>query len=161
MLKHTPQWLALVLGISLLLSGCLANAQDAAAGDRLNAPWRYQKKYDRYVRDSCFTPGMSDDEMAGIYLWRGGRNLKMSFSFNMVGVIVGSTASWLPGLLYDKFDLDPDRVTMIIAGVSSAFILVGVCELISGYSKIAKAGIILQHNRFNVRVTGTTVSLNF
>lgn len=162
MLYFHPSRLFLHLGLACLLCTGVLNAQDttsAATKDLKN--WRFRAKYNRIVRASCFTPGMSDDEMAGIYLWRGGRNLKMAFSFNMVGMVVASTASWLPGLISENYGTDPDMVKIMIAGVSSGFFLAGLCELITGYSKITKAGIILQHNRFKVKWSGNAVSLTF
>jgi len=119
----------------------------------INEDWRHQNKYDRIINASCFEPGMSDDEMAGIFLWRGGRNLKMSFAFILVGFVSSSTLAYIKD--------PPAAVQIAIAGVSTGFLIAGICELVSGYSKIGKAGIILQHKKFNIKTTGTSVSVNF
>ena len=119
----------------------------------INEDWRHQNKYDRIINASCFEPGMSDDEMAGIFLWRGGRNLKMSFAFILVGFVSSSTLAYIED--------PPAAVQIAIAGVSTGFLIARICELVSGYSKIGKAGIILQHKKFNIKTTGTSVSVNF
>ena len=124
--------------------------------------WRHQDKYNRITSGSVFNRNMSDDEMAGIYLWRGGRNLKTAFALEMIGVLVGTSASWLPNLASGKKgSIDATTVSVIIGVVSTGLFVAGLCELVSGYNKIGKAGIILQHKKFSFKTTGTSVSLNF
>jgi len=126
--------------------------------------WRHMEKYNRIIQQSIFTSTMSDDEMAGIELWRAGRNLKMSFSFMIVGIGIGSTASWLPQRLFGtnyKGKLTPEDVQIAILVVSSGFLIASICELVCGYNKIGKAGIIIQHKKFNIKTNGNNISFNF
>lgn len=130
----------------------IAQNQSNPTGSVVNT-WRHQNKYDRITSASVFDKGMSDDEMAGILLWRGGRNLKLSFTFILIGFVSSSTLAYIK---------DPSTgVQIVIAGISTGFLIAGICELVSGYNKIGKAGIILQHKRFNIKTTGTSISLNF
>ena len=117
--------------------------------------WRHFNKYERIKHQSIFAPTMSDDEMAGIELWRAGRNLKMGFSFMFVGVIVLSTAAFVAD------GKDQTAVLAAIGVVGTGFLIAGLCELVSGYNKIGKAGIILQHKKFYIKTTGSNISLNF
>jgi len=153
--------LGLILVFAFALSEYIAQGDFNTTGSDVK-PWRHQKKYDRITSISLFDKSMTDDEMAGIYLWRGGRNLKLAFAFEIVGVVVASTASWLPSVASGKNgSVDASTISLIIGAFGTGFFVAGLCELVAGYNKIGKAGIILQHNRFKVKTTGTSVSLNF
>jgi len=132
--------------------------------ERLKKPMeRNKQKYNRITGQAIFTSKMSDDEMAGIELWRGGRNLKMSFSFEMVGFAAASTASWLPQLIIGKKykgNMKQQDVILIIGAVSGGFFVTALCELISGYNKIGNAGIIFQHKKFRIKTNGNNISMD-
>jgi hypothetical protein len=137
---------------SFAVTETMAQNQPEQAGSVANT-WRHQYKYARITSASIFDKGMTDDEMAGILMWRSGRNLKLSFAFITVGFVSSSTLAYIK---------DPPAAAQIaIACVSTGFLIAGIIELVCGYSKIGKAGIILQHKRFNVKTTGTSISLNF
>ncbi|MBC8147511.1 MAG: hypothetical protein H8E98_05950 [Bacteroidetes bacterium] len=141
-----------------------ANCQDNQAQNQDLENWRHHEKYTRIIQQSIFSAGMSDDEMAGIELWRGGRNLKMSFAFMIVGIGIASTATWLPDRFFTskyKGKIDPEDIQIAIAIVGGGFLIASICELVSGYNKIGKAGIILQHKKFTIKTTGNNISLNF
>ncbi len=149
-----PKQSLLILLTVILLAGMETKAQSQSdITGSIDSQWRHQNKYDRIINASCFEPGMTDDEMVGIFLWRGGRNLKMSFAFILVGFVSSSTLAYIKD--------PPAAVQIAIAGVSTGFLIAGICELVSGYNKIGKAGIILQHKKFNIKTTGTSISLNF
>jgi hypothetical protein len=125
--------------------------------------WRHLDKYNRITGQAIFTPKMSDDEMAGIELWRGGRNLKMSFAFSIVGYVVVSTASWVPHSIIGKQykgNLTEQDIILIISGVSGVFFIASLCELISGYNKISNAGILFEHKKFRVRTNGNNITID-
>jgi len=141
-----------VIGCGFAVTETMAQSQTNPAGSVVNI-WRHQYKYARITSASIFDKGMTDDEMAGILLWRGGRNLKLSFAFIAAGFVSSSALAYVKD--------PPAAVQIAIAGISTGFLIAGICELIAGYNKIGKAGIILQHKRFNVKTTGTSISLNF
>ena len=51
-------------------------------------------------------------------------------------------------------------IIIIIGGISSCFFLTALCELISGYTKIGKAGILFQHKKFQIRTNGNNILLH-
>jgi hypothetical protein len=112
-----------------------------------------QKDYDHLLKYRLFKEGMTDDEMAGILLYKGGRNLFGAFVAETFGLIVGSVAV----VVYPK---NNTTGTVLAIGSGISFI-VGIGNLLSGYSKISKAGIILQHKGINLKATSTGISLNF
>jgi len=110
------------------------------------------------------TSSISDDEIAGILLKRGSRNLNTSVLFIGVGAFVASTAAWLPQLLIgknNKTNLTQQDIQLIIFAVSGGCFITSIVKLIMGYKKIGDAGIVLQHKKFNIKTTGTSISLNF
>jgi len=135
------------------------NAQDSIKLNKSFKNWRHYKKYNSIISQKIFTSDMTDDEMAGIELWRGGRNLKMAIAFEIVGVVVISTGNTIVQLIDDSDKAD--IVRYIASGIGLGFFIAGLCELVSGYNKIGKAGIIFQHKKFNIKTTGTSVSMNF
>jgi hypothetical protein len=115
--------------------------------------WVHQYSYDRIIHSKIFKEGMSDDEMAGILLYKGGNNLKGAFACEFFGVLIGS--------LIVTINENNQGVRTTLAVVSGTFFIVGIVSLISGYNKISKAGIVLQHKGINIKTTGTGISFNF
>ena len=115
--------------------------------------WIHQYAYEQLVHKKIFTEGMSDDEMAGILLYKGGKNLMGAFACEIFGALTGS--------LIFTFRPTQQEPRLVLAVLSTGFFITGVVSLISGYYKISRAGIILQHKKFNVRTSGTSLSLNF
>jgi hypothetical protein len=115
--------------------------------------WVHQYAYDRIIHSKIFKEGMSDDEMAGILLYKGGNNLKGAFACEFFGVLTGS--------LIVTINENNQGARTTLAVVSVTFFIVGIVSLVSGYNKISKAGIILQHKGINIKTTGTGISFNF
>lgn len=126
--------------------------------------WRYQKKYNKILRKKYLHKGMTDDEMAGILLKRGSRNLNMSILFIGIGAFVASTTAWLPPLVIgenNRTNLTEQDVRYIIYGVATGCFITSLVKLIMGYHKIGDAGIVFQHKKFNVKTSGASISFNF
>ncbi|MEI7660651.1 MAG: hypothetical protein WCK34_00555 [Bacteroidota bacterium] len=115
--------------------------------------WYHHKEYDYLITSKLFKDGMTDDEMAGILLYKGGREMTGSFVAEVFGVVIGSVAV----VVYPK---NNTTGTALAIGSGISFI-VGIVNLLSGYSKISKAGIILQHKGINMKATASGISLNF
>jgi hypothetical protein len=96
---------------------------------------------------------MSDDEMAGILLYKGGNELKGSFACEFFGVLLGTLA--IARAPYNQSE------SLVLSVVGTTVLIVGVINLISGYNKISKAGIILQHKGINLKPSATGITLNF
>lgn len=126
---------------------------DTASLKKDTVYWVHQYAYDRIIHSKIFKEEMSDDEMAGILLYMGGNNLKGAFACEFFGVLAAS-------LIITVNQNNQDAKTTL-AVISTAFFIVGVISLVSGYNKISKAGIILQHKGINIKTTGTGISLNF
>jgi hypothetical protein len=115
--------------------------------------WVHQYAYDRIIQSKIFKKGMSDDEMAGILLYKGGNNLKGAFACEFFGVLAAS--------LIITVNENNEGVRTTLAVLGGTFFIVGIISLVSGYNKISKAGIILQHKGINIKTTGTGISFNF
>ena len=115
--------------------------------------WVHQYAYDRIIHSRIFKEGMSDDEMAGILLYKGGNNLKGAFACEFFGVLTGS--------LIVTINENNEGARTTFAVVSVTFFIVGIISLVSGYNKISKAGIILQHKGINIKASGTGIAFNF
>ena len=115
--------------------------------------WIHQYAYEQLIHKRIFTKGMSDDEMAGILLYKGGKNLVGAFACEVFGALTGT--------LILTFRPDQQEARAVLAVLSTGFFITGIVSLISGYSKISRAGIILQHKKFNVKTSGANISLNF
>ena len=144
--------------LSVLLMLLFLSMQSFAQSDNTSLKkdtvyWVHQYAYDRIIHSKIFKEGMSDDEMAGILLYKGGNNLKGAFACEFFGVLAGSLI-----ILVNQNNQDA-RTTLAV--LSTGFFIVGVISLVSGYNKISKAGIILQHKGINIKTTGTGISLNF
>jgi hypothetical protein len=118
-----------------------------------SAVWAYQYTYDRMIQSKMFTPGMSDDEMAGIMLYRSGKNLKRAFILEIFGVLTATVSLSV---------FEHSESTATVFGVFSlGFFAAGIGNIISGYTKISKAGIIMQHKGIQIQTTGTSISMKF
>jgi hypothetical protein len=143
------------LTIFLLLIAALQSIgqTDTTTIKKDSAGWALQYTYDRMIQSKMFTPGMSDDEMAGILLYRSGKNLKRAFILEIFGVLTAAVSVSV---------MQTTPTTGIIFGVFSVGVLsAGIGNLISGYSKISKAGIIMQHRGIQIQTTGTSISMKF
>ena len=126
---------------------------DSASLKKDTVYWVHQYTYDRIVQRKIFTKGMSDDEMAGILLHKGGNNLIGAFACEFFGVLTGSSIVIV--------NQNNQGTRMTLAVISSAFFITGIVSLISGYNNISKAGIILQHKGINIKTSGAGISINF
>jgi hypothetical protein len=140
-----------IIGSHFAISNC--NGQQSIQINSKETNWKFYRQYCKIAGSGCFDKSMSDDEMAGILLQKSGRNLKLSFTFVTLGFVCSSSIAYIKN--------PSDAVYYVIAGVSTGFLVAGIVELLSGYNKIGKAGIILQHKKFNLKTTGNTLSLNF
>ena len=140
--------------IMLLLFTIQSFAQsDSASMKKDTVYWVHQHTYDRIIQRKIFKEGMSDDEMAGILLYKGGNYLKGAFACEFFGVLAGSL------ILAVNENNQGARTTLAV--VSTTFFIVGIVSLLSGYDKISKAGIILQHKGIHIKSSGTGISFNF
>lgn len=145
----------LLLLVLLIIGGIQSYSQNKQDSIRQNsAEWRYKQKYNHLIQNNLFTKGMSDDEMAGILLYKGGNNLKVSFACEVFGAMSSS-------LMLTITNKEAQTAITLLAVASAIFYLTGIVELISGYNKISKAGIIFQHKGYNIKTSGTGISLNF
>ena len=139
--------------LMLLFISIQSFSQDTIAPIKKAAYCYHQNEYNHLITNKLFKKGMTDDEMAGILLYKGGRELTGSFVCELFGVIAGS----LGVVFYQK----NTAVGTACAVGSGIFFIVGIVNLMTGYSKISKAGIILQHKGIGVKVSGNGISLNF
>jgi hypothetical protein len=118
-----------------------------------SAKWVHQRTYDHIIQNKLFKDGMSDDEMAGMLLYRGGKNLRGAFLCELFGIISVS--------LYTVVYPNNEPVGKGLAVVGVGFFVAGIANLLSGYNKISKAGIIMQHKGIFVKATASGISLTF
>ena len=122
--------------------------------------WKYHKKYNKILQKRYFVEGMSDDDMAGILLKRGSQNLNLSLLCTGLGFAFSSAAAWLPPLVSEDPDVQ-QTVQLVTLAISSGFLVTALIEVALAYRKIGGAGIVFQHKKFNIKTTGTSISLYF
>ncbi|MCX6246172.1 MAG: hypothetical protein NTW10_00425 [Bacteroidetes bacterium] len=137
----------------LIIVLIVLSMQIYSQNQQATSEWRYTDKYNHIIQSGLFTQGMSDDEMAGILLSRAGRNLKLCFTFEVIGVVFGTTIVYA--------GRNSETVYYVASAVSLGFFIAAMCELLSGYNKISKAGIIFQHKGISVKASGPGISFNF
>lgn len=144
-----PQCITLIVCV-LVINGM---AQDTINPVQKKVKWKYQDDYEYIKWSGGFGPGMTDDQMAGLLLYRGGRSLTSAAICEVLGVGVGGLGLYL-------YDENKALGTGMMVG-GGVFMVIGIVNIFVGYSKISKAGIILQHKSVEVRGSPTGMVIRF
>ncbi|MBL6950188.1 MAG: hypothetical protein ISR57_06040 [Bacteroidales bacterium] len=161
MKKQTRITLIIFISILFLHCGISESYSQISEGSKYDFnTWKYYKKYNKILKKRYIHESMSDDEIAGILLKRGSRNLNLSLLCTGLGFAFSSAAAWLPPLV----SKDPDvqqTVQLVTLAVSSGFLITALIEVALAYRKIGDAGIVFQHKKFSIKTTGTSLSFHF
>lgn len=145
------------LFLALIIFVCAfsgAYAQDTIQTNSKEKPWKYEQKYQSVMNYKFIKEGMTDDEIAGILLYKAGKSFTKSLAYEIIGLIAVGVGTYIY----------PNEKTMgtVVAVGGGVFLFAGIVHLFTASNRTANAGIVLMHKgQIQVKAAPGSISVNF
>ena len=117
--------------------------------------WQFKDVYSELRGE--YKAGMTDEQIAGELLIRGGENIRNSGIIGLTSILLGVSTTFIPNMITDPGA--QKNAIYVVSGAAGVLGIFSIAELISGGNKIIRSGIILQHKRVQVTPTSMVIKL--